>query len=199
MSLVHLRSRAVAVLVPVLLGTVAVAQLLTATFGTLSPWKGGGFGMFAAMDNPGTRFISIVAIGDDGEEFRVSLGSGRSGVPNALTSAFLTKVKTMPRPEDMATLARAVHSAHLVLADQPSTVPRRLALSRFGYALDLGRQPQRVLQLLGPTRTASSTPAIRSVRVEILRVRFDRNRHVATFETFVPPVLVGDSSDGDGR
>jgi hypothetical protein len=42
-----------------LLATVAGAQVMLARTSTLSPWKGGGFGMFSTTDDAGRRRVRI--------------------------------------------------------------------------------------------------------------------------------------------
>lgn len=65
------RSRAALALVaPLLLAVVATAQLAVAQSTRLSPWKGGGFGMFSTVDAPDARFIRIYLI-DRGERIPV--------------------------------------------------------------------------------------------------------------------------------
>ena len=46
----------------VLLVVVALLQILAATRGTLSPWLGGGFGMFSTTDSPTRRHLHAVAL-----------------------------------------------------------------------------------------------------------------------------------------
>lgn len=55
--------RWVGLLAPAMLITVAAGQLYAATQHTLSPWKGGGFGMFSTVDSPGNRFVRCVLVG----------------------------------------------------------------------------------------------------------------------------------------
>jgi hypothetical protein len=45
-----------------LLVAVACAQIVAAKTGTLSPWLGGGFGMFATLDSPARRHLHAVAL-----------------------------------------------------------------------------------------------------------------------------------------
>ena len=42
-----------------LLIAVALHQLGATVYGDLTPWLGGGFGMFATLDTPGNRIMSI--------------------------------------------------------------------------------------------------------------------------------------------
>ena len=45
-----------------LLVVVALHQVTATRYGDLTPWKGGGFGMFASTDSPGNRRLSIQAL-----------------------------------------------------------------------------------------------------------------------------------------
>ena len=56
-----------------LLLVVAGAQVMLATTAGLSPWKGGGFGMFSTTDDGGRRFVRIFVSGvERSEEIAVS-------------------------------------------------------------------------------------------------------------------------------
>jgi hypothetical protein len=61
-------------LVPVaLLITVAGAQITLARTANLSPWKGGGFGMFSTTDDAGRRRVRVfVAAADRSEEIAIT-------------------------------------------------------------------------------------------------------------------------------
>jgi len=53
------RDRFLLVLVPTVMVLVALSQLSFGLFGVLTPWKGGGFGMFASEDRLGHRVIVV--------------------------------------------------------------------------------------------------------------------------------------------
>ena len=46
-------------LAPLLLSVIAINQQIRSNFQSLSPWKGGGFGMFSSSDSPDSRLIFI--------------------------------------------------------------------------------------------------------------------------------------------
>ena len=55
--------------VPVaLLVGVASIQLILARTASLSPWKGGGFGMFATTDDAGSRYVRVFVTAPDRSE-----------------------------------------------------------------------------------------------------------------------------------
>ena len=56
------------ILPPVLLVIVAVSQIVVARTADLTPWKGGGFGMFATLDHGAYRGVDIVVDAPDRSE-----------------------------------------------------------------------------------------------------------------------------------
>jgi hypothetical protein len=52
----------------VLLTVVAVCQIVLATTADLTPWKGGGFGMFATLDHNAYRRLDVVIEGPERSE-----------------------------------------------------------------------------------------------------------------------------------
>lgn len=72
------RLRAASLVAPVLLVLVASVQFVVAQSGELSPWKGGGFGMFSTVDSPDARFLRIYLV-DDGERIPVLLPARAEG------------------------------------------------------------------------------------------------------------------------
>lgn len=53
---------------PLLLIVVAIAQVGLARIGNLTPWKGGGFGMFSTLDHGAYRGVTIVVDAKDRSE-----------------------------------------------------------------------------------------------------------------------------------
>jgi hypothetical protein len=72
-------------LAPGILAGVACAQLAAAHLGPLSPWKGGGFGMFSTVDGPGMRTLQAEGIDEEGNILRLDvLGSLNGDLPEKL-------------------------------------------------------------------------------------------------------------------
>jgi hypothetical protein len=53
---------------PVLLCAVAIVQIALAHTVALTPWKGGGFGMFSTLDHSGYRGVDVIVEGPDRSE-----------------------------------------------------------------------------------------------------------------------------------
>ena len=87
-------------LLPVtLLAAVAAVQLTLATTAGLSPWKGGGFGMFSTTDDGGRRYVRIVVSAAERSE---EIGISPSLVDAAKRAALL------PRDAQLSRLAHEV-------------------------------------------------------------------------------------------
>ena len=90
----------VAVAGPVaLLLTTAAIQVALATTGTLSPWKGGGFGMFASIDGLAFREVRVHVASPDRSEGLL--------IPPSL-EAMAARTSAFPHATALEGLARAV-------------------------------------------------------------------------------------------
>jgi hypothetical protein len=87
-------------LLPVsLLTVVACAQVTLATTAGLTPWKGGGFGMFSTTDDGGRRYVRVFVSGPErSEEITIS-----SSLQNAARRA-----AALPVDAELSRLARRV-------------------------------------------------------------------------------------------
>ena len=93
-------SRRAAIALPaLLLVALAATQMTLARTALLSPWKGGGFGMFASVDGLPFRWVRLyVSAPERSEEI---------AVPPSLADQ-VDRVATWPRPGALEALARAV-------------------------------------------------------------------------------------------
>ena len=97
----------------VLLLAVASAQILAAKTGVLSPWLGGGFGMFATTDSPSRRHLHAVAL--------------RPGLREAIELPGLLdrearRAVALPTDHRLRVLARALEG-FVRESDDPDTAP----------------------------------------------------------------------------
>jgi hypothetical protein len=88
-----------AVLPVSLLVVVACAQVTLATTAGLTPWKGGGFGMFSTTDGGDRRYVRVFVIGvERSEEIAIS--------PSLQDAA--RRAALLPRDAELSRLARRV-------------------------------------------------------------------------------------------
>lgn len=78
------------------LAAVAVGQMVVAWSSDLSPWKGGGFGMFSTIDSPGARVVRAYLVRGD-EQIPVT-------IPDSLRELEM-ETRTHPTPERLGALA----------------------------------------------------------------------------------------------
>jgi hypothetical protein len=88
-----------AVLPVSLLIVVACSQVTLATIAGLTPWKGGGFGMFSTTDNGERRYVRVfVSAVNRSEEISISPSLGDAA----------SRAAALPRDAELSRLARRV-------------------------------------------------------------------------------------------
>ena len=109
------RDRVLLWVAPLILTMVAVTQVLVATISDLTPWRGGGFGMFSTLDSPNQRFLRVAATTSTEGEVLVDLrelfpddSRGRTEVLKALAQ---------PSRSNLDRLGSTLGSADLVSVD----------------------------------------------------------------------------------
>jgi hypothetical protein len=91
-----------ALIAPALLVALALAQITGWLAFSLSPWKGGGFGMFATNDHGSFRSVRVVERGATGER--------PVSVPESL-ERLLRHVREVPRESDLRRFGQALREA----------------------------------------------------------------------------------------
>jgi hypothetical protein len=143
--------RAAATLLPVaLLLTVAAAQMTLARSGLLSPWKGGGFGMFASIDGLPFRQIRIVI-----------KAPGRSEAidPPASLELQIARTVTYPHVRALERLGRALIARERVRGRPVSSV--RVEVWRAGISPSLDSTWQKLAEA---TVHADDADGVRAAR-----------------------------------
>jgi len=195
-SAAHRAVTGLLVLAPsVLLCTIALRQIWLATTGTLSPWKGGGFGMFATYDSPGNRFLEVRGWTSDGEQVRVGVSAS---APFGIRSALLQRLRTHPSEPDMQALANALVGARFV-ESTAGELARREVFFRANPSLfpSLPEHPQRELVLMDRRRQGhhgAMGEQLSAVEIAVWRFGFDAADLSLRTERMLGPLLVEGSS-----
>jgi hypothetical protein len=158
---------------PLLLISVATAQLITARTSLLTPWKGGGFGMFSTVDAPHTRFLRIALETPDGDR-RVSLPESWRE-----EAAVLRAAPTQARVEALAaTLASQTWVPETWIPAEVEYAERLRASGVDDSAVPV--EAVRDLSVLGLYRplldgeiARGQIVRVAAIRVEVWRYRFD--------------------------
>ena len=98
MNAIRIWNRAFA---PGLLLLVAAVHFVLVFSRDLSPWKGGGFGMFSTVDSPGARYLKAYLVFEHGEM--------QIDIPRRLKRE-ARLVRTLPSVENLDTLAKRLAS-----------------------------------------------------------------------------------------
>ena len=96
-----------------ILVVVALLQLYNSQFGILSPWKGGGFGMFSTNKSAN---ITAVGYGKDGDSVLINVVGSKFNVP--ISNYFLLSTKNFPKNEKLKRIGTQIVNSYL----KPTTV-----------------------------------------------------------------------------
>ncbi len=102
-----------------LLVIIAFIQLYNSQFGSLTPWKGGGFGMFST-----NKAINITAVGyqKNGDSILINVIGSKFNVP--ISNSFLTSTKNYPKTKKLEKLGLQIINYHL--KPTPLEIPSNL-------------------------------------------------------------------------
>ncbi len=152
---------------------VASAQLVVVHTALLSPWKGGGFGMFSTVDSPSARFLRII--------LDTPSGSVRVSMPDDLRDEAMD-LRTLPRRDVISEIA--VDLASRQWTPVVRTTPEQAYLAISAPAA-LARAPPEYsgVRALAPEEPiARLLIPVHGVRVELWRYRFERQRGLLSAE-----------------
>ncbi len=114
------RDRLLIAVVPVLLASVALTQMVVASSTELTPWRGAGFGMFSTMDGHDLRGVRIEVVTEDGDTLpfnpRRLRGTPRLGEP-------FVQARAWPTPTRLERLGEAIIDEPLVLDENDVVIP----------------------------------------------------------------------------
>jgi len=203
MSLKKLQNLLYPLAAPIVLIGIACLQLYLAHVHDLTPWKGGGFGMFSTVDSQGARFLRIYLLTAEGEfpvevppsmksmagEIRYLPTSGRLfGLAHELAQASWVSYdndvlgqpleRLDPQTQVMSQVDDPIEDGGPIFVDKPSADGANLGLAE-------PRRPRfRVKEKyeLGP---AADEVEIEGVRVELWRFKFDSRSRQITAHKFL--------------
>lgn len=179
--------RALPLLIPAVAVLIAAAQVTGATRAHLSPWKGGGFGMFASRASPGQRYVRITAVDAAGAAYLVYLPSGRFGNTSGLSTRDFVRASTLGRAADLDRIAQAVLAAGFAATRQrPFELPARVATDpRYRALADLGDSGV-LLEVVAARRDPDRHTGVVGVEVSLSSFSFDGRTGRLRLESFGP-------------
>lgn len=106
-----MRDRVLAVVAPLVLVVVASTQVVVATTGDLTPWRGGGFGMFSTLDTHDQRILRVRVTTTDAETDPVPIDSATLLADGAALREVAVSARNHPTARNLDALASAVADA----------------------------------------------------------------------------------------
>jgi hypothetical protein len=178
-------SRLAVWLAPVLLTTIAIAQGFCSRVGVLTPWKGGGFGMFSSIDHPEHRYLLLTAEDRDGHVYRVSLSIGRLFSPE-----FHRGLGAFPTETRLRQIADSVFRAQLARSTTAPTLPTVQTFSDHRDPLQRSLDRMDTLEVIRPIRSPDTWPDIVAVNASMVRYEFDIRSKIARLRPITSTVTV---------
>ena len=96
--------------IPLLLTAVALRQIVLVHTAGLSPWHGGGFGMFASIDRDERRVVTTEVIGCNPTSEKILLSDIVDEFPDVLGRHTYIHVSTFPTPSQLRRIGRRLLS-----------------------------------------------------------------------------------------
>ncbi|MFG0284756.1 MAG: hypothetical protein ACF8R7_10080 [Phycisphaerales bacterium JB039] len=181
-----------------LMCAIALRQMWLATTDTLSPWKGGGFGMFATVDSPGNRFVQICGWTTAGEEVRVRL---TASMPLDINAGLLKRLPAYPTEPDLRSLANSLVGAEFI-ESTVSELARRDEFFRANPQMvshfpTLPQHPRRTLELMDRRRQGhygAASEHLQAVEIVVWRYVFHADARTLRIERMLGPVAADSST-----
>ena len=182
-------------LAPGILVAVALGQLALANLGELSPWKGGGFGMFSTTDSLGARVVSCEGETVEGETIEIHAFAG-------IKPAVIDNWRAMPRQSTLRRLgAELLHAPFVPAGSRVDFVNLQFLGENPELAKEInpelppGRQVYRPILAIDPPEAEAEAIRLRSIRLEWWKIEFDgATNQFRTVRIGEPVVLSNDAS-----
>ena len=187
-------------LVPIVLISVGLLQLYLAYTVELSPWKGGGFGMFAAIDSPSMRVLAAEGLSQDNQHLNLD-------VLDALDDSTRQRIRSLPQTADLEQIAEQLLAQEFVpigfrrqaayqrlQAQNPRVrvIPRTSMSLRPARGDHDGEIPvYRLRRPADPVSMERSSKTLKAVRLQWWRLRFNPSQVSLKAEPLSPPVEGG--------
>lgn len=168
---------------------VALLQIYLTHTAHLSPWKGGGFGMFGVTDAPTMRVIQAEALDQEGHAIQLDVYS-------ALDDRTIRRIRTLPRQSDLEQIApQFVAQAVVPTTLERQAVYEKLQLENLDLPANQNLSPDHVANPLPDLPTHPLTQplyrlktmydpdvpgvvkTVKAIRLQWWRLRFDHVQH----------------------
>ena len=162
---------------------IALTQMVLAATHNLSPWLGGGFGMFSGLDSPMNRVLICEAINQNGNPLTISLKSSKH--LNEKFSFF--RLLTMPSQSELNRLASMLLDADLLLEKNDVLNPLKSPEVHF-YSIFKDKNeaipPLYRVRLAKEQEADGTAIRLQAVRISVWRLRFE-TRDARLYRTIV--------------
>ncbi|MFN0214184.1 MAG: hypothetical protein ACKVT2_08005 [Saprospiraceae bacterium] len=162
---------------PGILVLIALFQIAIAGTGRLSPWKGGGFGMFSTIESPSTRIVKSY------------LGTSRGRIPVQVPGSFSKeeeRIRTKPTQQACDGLAKLLMEGVWVPYNMVSAQQQYLQdTDSSSSSLNKALAELNMVRLLPPDEKSDQQIQLEYVEVICYQVRMDSDQN----RLFLEPII----------
>lgn len=175
---------------------VALTQIWLVRNHLLSPWKGGGFGMFAVADAPGTRFLTFDALDTEGQIMMIDAQNYWSGnkkrfLQSMPTQKYLETMADNLMKESFVPVGNRFSRALQTYREQnPGAELPDIAMESLA-----GETVYRVSRSSDDPQTLAQAKKLNALRVTLWRVVYQGDKHSIHAEPLLKPALRGGFSE----
>lgn len=188
MSSENTKSQRLFYLVPAFMSFIFVLHLGLTHLGDLSPWKGGGFGMFSTVDNPWMRVIHCQGIDTNGDTLQVRVKFSGLGEKGPLTRQLGKLLITFPRTGQLKEVGEELLKGEFVPYETPKKVP-----GEFTHLFD----EQTFYRMKYPYEKDVEAVRLQQVIISMLKIRYSTNDNGLRYEVLIPPIHLYQPSTND--
>lgn len=169
-------------LAPSILLLIALFQLIQAGTRGLSPWKGGGFGMFSTVESPSSRVV------------KAYLGTPQGRIPVQIPGRFKKleqRIRTQPSQQAGDALARLLQNGtwvpyNMITAQQQYLQPSDSAAIHSALSLNKILADLKLVRMLPPEEKTDLGISLEYVEVICYQLRFESRKK----QLYLEPITV---------
>ena len=179
-------------IVPTLSLVIFFLQLYLVKNQNLSPWKGGGFGMFAHIDAPDMRVIMVNGITTENDTIKIKVPFSGGGEYGPYTHKMGLKLRTLPNMSKLEKLANM-----LIEDDYISSNKKKIDLNQHlkssGISSNTVVQHEYYRPLYSyeqKDKKALNTKQLKAIKLQLLRIVYNRKSHSLSYQNILDPIIL---------
>lgn len=153
----------------------------------LSPWKGGGFGMFAAIDAPDMRVLKVDGITTQDDTIKIDVPFSGNGEYGPYTNSLELELLTMPTESGLKSLAELLVNDSYSSHDEGESMFYEHLNTPLDTTEQIPGDYYRPFYSYESPNGLSDIVELKSVRLQLLRIIYKSETHSLVYEEYLQP------------